>query len=104
MSTVPTRPAVRGTRHGEGRRRCWPLAITGLALLAISIVMMTVGAQSSRAQTSRQHLAHSRPAPPRPAPLWEAPPRLPAPAGRYQAGQVGPAERPRGNRAAATAS
>ena len=65
MSTVPTRPAVRGTRHGRGRRRCWPLAITGLALLAISIVMMMVGAQSSRAQTSRQHPAHSRLAPPR---------------------------------------
>jgi hypothetical protein len=68
MSTVLTRPAVRGTRRGEtrrgwtrrgetqggearrgetpsgGQRRCWPLAVTGLALLAVSIVMMTVGA------------------------------------------------------------
>ena len=68
MSTVPTQPTVRGTRRGEtrrgwtrrgetrggeawrgetpggGQRRCWPLAVTGLALLAVSIVMMTVGA------------------------------------------------------------
>ena len=60
MSTVPTRPdpVVRGTRRawtrrawtrrretpGDGRRRCWPLAVTGVALLAISVVMMTVGA------------------------------------------------------------
>jgi len=78
MSTVPTHPAVRETRHGEtrhggtrrggtrrggwrrggtqggearrgetpngGQRRCWPLAVTGLALLAVSVVMMAVGA------------------------------------------------------------
>ena len=37
-----------GTRRRETpsdvQRRCWPLAVTGVALLAISVVMMTVGA------------------------------------------------------------
>jgi predicted dienelactone hydrolase len=55
MHTAPTRPAPGGTQQGrqgrQGRqRRCWPLAVTGLALLAASVVMMAAGAHSSRAQ------------------------------------------------------
>jgi len=76
-TTAPVHPEPRGTQRGRPRR-CWPLAVTGLALLVASVLMMTAGAQSSRAQTARQHLAPSR----------LAPLRLPAPAGRYQVGTV----------------
>jgi hypothetical protein len=92
MHTAPTHPAPAGTQQDrqdrqdpqdrqdrQGRqRRCWPLAVSGLALLVASVVMMAAGAQSSRAQTARPHLAPSR----------LAPLRLPAPAGRYQVSAV----------------
>ncbi len=77
MPTALVHPEPRGTQRGRPRR-CWPLAVTGLALLVASVLMMTAGAQSSRAQAARQHLAPSR----------LAPLRLPAPAGRYQVGTV----------------
>jgi hypothetical protein len=97
MHTVLTQPASRETPRGR-RRRCWPLAVTGLALLVASVIMMAIGAQPSRAQAVRPHLAPSRLAPLRLAPprlaplrlapLRLAPLRLPAPAGRYQVGTV----------------
>ncbi len=77
MRTVLTHPADRGAPPAR-QRRCWPLAVTGLALMAASVVMMAVGAQPSRAQTVRPHLAPARLAPLRLAPL-----RLPALTGRY---------------------
>ena len=62
MRTVLTHPADRGAPPAR-QRRCWPLAVTGLALLAASVVMMAVGAQPSRAQTVSPHLAPARLAP-----------------------------------------
>lgn len=72
MHTAQTRPVLRGAQAGR-RRRCWPLAVAGLALLVASVMMMA-SAPSSRAQTARHHLAPSR----------LAPLRLPAPPGRFQ--------------------
>jgi hypothetical protein len=87
MRTVLTHLADRGAPPAR-QRRCWPLAITGLALLAASVVMMAVGAQPSRAQTARSHLAPTRLAPLRLTPLRLASLRLPALTGRYQVGTV----------------
>jgi hypothetical protein len=78
MHTVLTQPAAGETAHGR-RRRCWPLAVAGLALLVASIVMMAVGAQPSRAQTAHPHLAPAR----------LAPLRLPELSRRFITGDIG---------------
>ena len=83
MHTVLAQPAARETPD-DRRRRCWPLAVAGLALLVASVIMMVIGAQPSRAQAVRPHLAPTRLAPLRQL----APLRLPAPTGRYQVGTV----------------